>query len=103
MQPLDSSNNFGIRSSLPVRQAVAEVRAALQSLDPALNIDIKTLNERVKISNARRIFQTALLTGFASVAVALALVGLYGLISYKVKQRTGEIAIHLVLSRRAAE
>jgi ABC-type antimicrobial peptide transport system permease subunit len=55
------------------------------------------MSERITESNARRRFQTTLLTGFAVVAVALALVGLYGLMSYAVKQRTAEIGVRLAV------
>ncbi len=95
--PAEDGNNFAIRSHLPVRQAAAAARAVLRSLDPSLSLDIKTMSERIKVSNARRTFQTALLTGFAAVAVTLALVGLYGLMSYTVKQRTAEIGIRLAI------
>jgi ABC-type antimicrobial peptide transport system permease subunit len=82
---------------LSVQQAVSQVRATLHALDPALSIDIKTMHDRIVASNARRTFQTSLLTGFAALAVTLALVGLYGLMSYTVKQRTSEIGIRLAI------
>jgi putative ABC transport system permease protein len=53
--------------------------------------------ERMSESNARRTFQTALVSAFAAIAVALALAGLYGLMSYTVKQRTPEIAVRLAV------
>jgi ABC-type antimicrobial peptide transport system permease subunit len=55
------------------------------------------MNERIQASNARRRFQTALLTSFAFIALGLALVGLYGLLAYSAKQRRVEIGIRLAI------
>ena len=96
-QPVEVADNFAVRSDLPVQQVATQIRAALRGLDPALTIDIKSMQERVQTSNARRTFQTSLLTGFAFIAVTLALVGLYGLMSYTVKLRTAEIGIRLAI------
>jgi ABC-type antimicrobial peptide transport system permease subunit len=77
---------------------IDQARAELRSLDPVLSLEsVRTMGERMTESNARRRFQTALLTGFAAIAVALALIGLYGLMSYTVKQRTAEIGIRLAV------
>ena len=98
LQPESSGANFAIQSEIPVQKTVDEAQAALRSLDPALSLqDIYTMRERVQESNARRRFQTMLLTGFAAMAVALALIGLYALVSYTVKQRTAEIGIRLAI------
>jgi len=96
-QPVEAGDSFAIRTSLPVQQTVSQVRATLHALDPALSVEIKTMHDRIVASNARRTFQTSLLTGFAALAVTLALVGLYGLMSYTVKQRTSEIGIRLAI------
>jgi predicted permease len=96
--PADNAEGFAIQSALPVQQLIDQMRGQLRSLDPVLTLDsIGTMGERVTESNARRRFQTALLTGFAAIAVALALIGLYGLMSYTVKQRTAEIGIRLAI------
>ncbi len=99
-QPVDNGDNFAVavRSNIPVRQVIDQARAELRSLDPVLSLEsVRTMGERMTESNARRRFQTALLTGFAAIAVALALIGLYGLMSYTVKQRTAEIGIRLAV------
>ena len=67
-------------------------------MDPAISLDsVRTMRERVDESNARRRFQTGLLTGFAAIAVVMALAGLYGLMSYSVKQRKAELGIRLAV------
>jgi predicted permease len=98
--PVDNGDNFAVavQSNVPTRQVIDQARAELRSLDPVLTLEsIRTMGERMTESNARRRFQTALLTGFAAIAVALALIGLYGLMSYTVKQRTAEIGIRLAV------
>jgi predicted permease len=99
-QPVDNGDNFAVavQSNVPIRQVIDQARAELRSLDPVLSLEsVRTMGERMTESNARRRFQTALLTGFAAIAVALALMGLYGLMSYTVKQRTAEIGIRLAV------
>ena len=48
-------------------------------------------------STARRRFQTTLLTAFSAMAMLLGMVGVYGLLSYSVKQRTAEIGLRIAL------
>jgi predicted permease len=97
-QPADQGDNFAIQCGVPTAQVIREARAVLRSLDPVLTLeDIRTMGERIHASNARRSFQTTLLTGFAGIAVVLALAGLYGLMSYAVKQRTAEIGVRLAI------
>ena len=78
-------------------QSASQIRLLVRSLDPALSTDIKTMRERIADTNARRTFQTSILSGFAFIAVVLALVGLFGLMSFTVKQRTSEIGIRLAI------
>jgi ABC-type antimicrobial peptide transport system permease subunit len=99
-QPVDNGDNFAVavQPNLSIQQVVDQARAELRSLDPVLSLEnIRTMGERMTESNARRRFQTALLSGFAAIAVALALIGLYGLMSYTVKQRTAEIGIRVAV------
>ena len=103
LQPTGQGDNFALQCSIPTNQVIAEARAALHNLDPALTLEsIHTMNERIEASNARRRFQTALLTSFAIVALGLALVGLYGLLSYSIKQRRVEIGIRLAVGSSRA-
>jgi ABC-type antimicrobial peptide transport system permease subunit len=74
------------------------VRAALRTVDPNLALtDIHTMGELASQATALRRFQTALLTAFASMAMLLGMVGIYGLLAYSVKQRTTEIGLRIAL------
>ena len=97
VQPAEDGDSFAVRAILPATQAASQIRSLVRSLDPALVTDIKSMRERIADTNARRTFQTSILSGFAFVAVVLALVGLYGLMSFTVKQRTTEIGIRLAI------
>jgi putative ABC transport system permease protein len=102
-QPVDNGNKFAISFTIPKQQLLNEIRAALHSLDRALTLEnVRTMRERIQESNTRRNFETALFLGFAVIAIALAIAGLYGLMSYTVKRRTAEIGIRLAIgsSRR---
>ncbi len=96
--PASEGSNFAIACRVLPEQITPQIRATLHSIDPVLSIaDVRTMRERMKSSNARRTFETALLTGFSVIAVCLALAGIYGLMSYRVRQRRAEIGVRLAL------
>jgi predicted permease len=97
-QPPVSGGYIAVRSSLPQEAMASELRSALRSVDPNLAIaDIHTMGDMETRAYARRRFQSTLLTIFSAVAMFLAVVGVYGLLAYSVRQRTGEIGIRMAL------
>jgi putative ABC transport system permease protein len=91
------------RSSLPPEMLVASIRAALRAVDPTIALaGLRTMQQAVDASTSRRRFQTILLTIFAITSLVLALIGLYGLLAYSVRQRVAEIGVRIALGSSRA-
>lgn len=87
-----------VRSRAPEVAIAALVRAQLSQIDPELPPgDVSTLQGVLDRSVSQPRFRTLLISAFAGVAMVLAAVGVFGLISYSVAQQTREIGIRIAL------
>jgi len=104
--PMTQNHDWGsldlvIRARLPISSLVPSVRAGLQSVDTDLpTSDFQTLDQLVDRSVSPRRFVTFLLGGFSVLALILASLGIYGVVSYSVNQRINEIGIRIALGAR---
>jgi predicted permease len=93
-----------VASDRPTAELVSDIRGVVQRMDAELVVHRPTpLREVVGRGASRERFALALMGAFAVVSLGLAVVGLYGVLSYTVTQRTPEIGIRVALGATAAE
>jgi predicted permease len=98
----DGGPAYVLRGALPMETLTAEVKEAVMKMNPSISIDFRVFNTQITESLARERMLATLSGFFGVLAGVLAMIGIYGVISYMVIRRTNEIGIRMALGATRA-